>query len=173
VRLLVVAGIVFLLLTLGTVNAADVCESELKGGDACSSGSVLGASVAGFSVSSEGTTRRFTGYTGTGSSCIYGPGSHTVNLLVSDINVSAIESATLTIMAYDCDNPTSGCDGRPEIDTVYFNGEYTGILTGATDQWSTVSFDVDPSKILNGSNVVKVYIDTSSTGCWCLGVDSA
>ncbi|MFH1722287.1 MAG: carboxypeptidase regulatory-like domain-containing protein [Candidatus Altiarchaeota archaeon] len=119
------------------------------------------------------TTRKYRGYTGTGSSCIYPPGLHTVTFDISDINMSTITSAILTVRAYDCDNPTSGCDGIPEIDSVYFNGNYAGILTGATDQWSTVSFTIDPYYVINGTNEVLVFIDTLGTGCWCLGVDWA
>ncbi|MHA2281984.1 MAG: right-handed parallel beta-helix repeat-containing protein [Promethearchaeota archaeon] len=47
----------------------------------------------------------------------------------------------------------------PEIDQVFFNGHYVGTLTGANNQWSTVTFDLDPHWVLNGSNTVMVNID--------------
>src|SRR3989338_8538075 len=94
-------------------------------------------------MSGSATTKKFKGFTGTGGSCIWPPSFHTVNIDLGDLNVSAVLSATLTVRAYDCDNQTTGCSGNPEIDSVFLNGNYIGILTGATDQWSTVSFTIN------------------------------
>ncbi|GEM_PF-2754331 len=124
-------------------------------------------------MTTESTIKKYKGFTGTGGSCIWPPSFHTVLIDLQDLNISAVLSATLTVRAYDCDNPTTGCDGRPEIDTVLLNSNYIGILTGATDQWSTVSFTIDKSDLVEGVNTVLVYIDTTGTGCWCLGVDWA
>lgn len=164
---------IFLILLAVTVTAQDACPAKEKGGDSCSSVTTTATHQSGYTIFSEDATKNFRGYTGTGGSCIWPPSFHSVTIDVGDINVSAIKSATLTVRAYDCDNPdlSGGCEGGPEIDTVFFNGEYIGILSGATDQWSTVSFDLDTTKILNGSNSAQVFIDTTGTGCWCLGVD--
>ena len=89
---------------------------------------------------------------------------------VTGIDVSEIKSATLTLRVWDVDIPgTSDCG--PEIDKVYFNGHYLGSLTGANEQWSTCTFTVDPSYIVEGANSVKIYIDTTGSGCWCVECD--
>ncbi len=89
---------------------------------------------------------------------------------VADVETSNIKSATLTLSVYDVDIPgSSGCG--PEIDQVYFNGHYLGTLTGANSQWSTCTFTVNPSYIIEGANSVKIYIDTTGSGCWCVECD--
>ncbi len=89
---------------------------------------------------------------------------------IFDINITEIKSATLTLRVWDVDIPgTSSCG--PEIDNVFFNGAYLGYLTGANGQWSTCAFDVDPSLVVDGTNIVQIFIDTTGSGCWCVEVD--
>jgi PKD repeat protein len=81
---------------------------------------------------------------------------------------SAVKSATLTLNVYDVDMDPDGCYYGPEIDTVYVNDVYVGTLTGANDQWSTCSFNVNPSLISDGTNTIKIIIDSTNTGCWAV-----
>ena len=92
---------------------------------------------------------------------------------VHDINVSSVTSATLTLAVWDVDYDCGiECCER---DSVYLNGhrlttpvEY---LTGANDQWSTVTFNIDPSWIVNGDNNVKIFIDLFCPNYWCVSCD--
>jgi hypothetical protein len=65
------------------------------------------------------------------------------------------------------------CDTGPcERDAMYLNGQQLGYLTGANDQWSTVSFPVSASGIVEGDNIVHIDIDTLDGG-WCVECDWA
>lgn len=60
----------------------------------------------------------------------------------------------------------------PERDLVKINGKPLGYLTGANEQWSTVTFDVAPSFIVEGSNHIQVFIDVLGDD-WAVEVDWA
>jgi hypothetical protein len=95
---------------------------------------------------------------------------------VYDIDVSAIESAKLTLAVWDVDYYCgSACGGVCERDEVYLNGHrlITPVehLTGANQQWSTVTFNVDPAWIVDGNNLVEIRIDVLSGLCWCVECD--
>lgn len=86
------------------------------------------------------------------------------NLFVSD---PVVNTAQLSIYAWDIDE-TAG-----EIDHLYFNGHFVGMLTGADDQWSTSVFNINPAWVNpgpNGKNLVKVLIDVNNAG-WAVQVD--
>jgi len=77
---------------------------------------------------------------------------------------------TLTLRVYDVDvQGTPGCG--PEVDVVCINGHTLGVLTGANEQWSICTFDVEPSFICEGNNHVQVFIDTTGSECWAVEVD--
>lgn len=77
---------------------------------------------------------------------------------------------TLTLRVYDVDvQGTPECG--PEVDVVYINGHALGALTGANNQWSICTFDVEPSFIVEGDNHVQVFIDTTGSECWAVEVD--
>lgn len=85
---------------------------------------------------------------------------------------SMIQSAQLTLRVFDVDFNCS--QGVCERDATYLNGNRLSapvdFLTGANDQWSTVSFNVTPSFIKAGQNDVHIAIDTLDGG-WCVEVD--
>jgi len=76
----------------------------------------------------------------------------------------------LTLRVFDVD--ARGMDEcGPEVDVVIINNHYLGTLTGANEQWSTVTFDVHPSYIVDGKNLVQIFIDTTGSECWAVQVD--
>lgn len=98
------------------------------------------------------------------------------NINVNDVEISSITSATLTLAVWDVDYDCgSACSGYCERDTVYVNGHRlttpVAYLTGANNQWSTVTFNVDPSWIVDGDNYIQIFIDTLGHGCWCVTCD--
>src|SRR5690349_9485526 len=72
-----------------------------------------------------------------------------------DVAVLPKSSAVLTMRNLDVD------EEQGEIDLVYLNGHLLGKLTGADNVWSSTAFNVDPSWIVAGRNLVRVDIDTS------------
>ena len=76
-------------------------------------------------------------------------------------------SAILTLYVFDVDEDGSP---PPEIDEVYFNGNYVGNLTGANGDWSTSVFFLDTGDVVAGNNLVEIQIDTAtnSEGRWCV-----
>ena len=74
------------------------------------------------------------------------------NIMVTTLPKS---SAVLTMRNLDVD------EEQGEIDLVYFNGHLLGKLTGADNVWSSTAFNVDPSWVVAGRNLVRVDIDTS------------
>ncbi len=96
------------------------------------------------------------------------------NINVSNIELSAIKSAKLTLAVWDVDFEC-GMPGECERDTVYVNGHRLTtpepFLTGANGQWSTVTFNIEPGWIIEGDNYIEIYIDTLNTGYWCVQAD--
>ena len=87
--------------------------------------------------------------------------------------LSSFGQAQLSLYAWDVDEQNADC---PERDAVYFNGHFAGYLTGANDIWSTSVFNVDPSWVKQGKNLVQVEIDTLNCDYeghprWCTKVD--
>ena len=80
---------------------------------------------------------------------------------ISYTNSTLPVTAQLLIYAKDIDE-TEG-----EIDDVYFNGTKIGSLTGENMEWSTTVFDIDPSLVVQGNNLVKIEIAVS----WVCTVD--
>jgi len=77
---------------------------------------------------------------------------------------AAFEVAQLSLRAWDVDEGGDPADPPAcvERDEVYFNGEFAGCLAGADKIWSTSVFDLDPSLIQPGNNLVQVYIDVDN-----------
>ncbi len=93
-------------------------------------------------------------------------------ITISDVDITTISSARLTLAVWDVDYD---CSGSPcERDTISLNGTPLTTpmpyLTGANDQWSTVSFEVDPLSLVSGDNLVHIDIDTLGGG-WCVECD--
>ena len=74
------------------------------------------------------------------------------NILVNTVPKS---SAVLTMRNLDVD------EEQGEIDLVYFNGHLLGKLTGADNVWSSTAFNIDPSWVVVGRNLVRIDVDTS------------
>ncbi|MCF7805838.1 MAG: M6 family metalloprotease domain-containing protein [Candidatus Marinimicrobia bacterium] len=87
------------------------------------------------------------------------------NIFVADTD--SVDTAQLNLLAYDIDE-TSG-----EVDSVLFNGTHVGMLTGADDIWSTSVFNLDPSLVQEGANLVQIYIDIDNpvSSNWATTVD--
>jgi hypothetical protein len=83
-----------------------------------------------------------------------GNGIHPIefNIMVSTLPKS---SAVLTMRNLDVD------EEEGEIDLVYFNGHLLGKLTGANNVWSSTAFNIDPSWVVVGRNLVRIDVDTS------------
>ena len=110
---------------------------------------------------------------------LYQPCSGGDNQILFDIDVqgidtTAIQSSWLTLRVWDVDENGSGTNGEPERDPVFLNGHQltqpTWYLTGADEYWSTCTFDVDPTWIVDGSNQVQIDIDVLDGG-WCVRCD--
>ena len=71
------------------------------------------------------------------------------------------ESATLTIRGNDVDEELG------EIDTVFFNGNRLGTLSGEDGLDSSTRFSVDPAYVQPGNNLVEITISNG----WALTVD--
>lgn len=106
--------------------------------------------------------------------CSGGDNQILFDIEVKDLDVSTIKSARLTLSVWDVDYTGSGSNGQPERDPVYLNGHGlsrpTSYLTGANEQWSTCTFEVDPKWIQDGSNSVRIDIDVLDGG-WCVECD--
>lgn len=88
----------------------------------------------------------------------------------NSIPLASIETATLTLYAWDVDDYRRVTDG--EKDMVYFNNHYVGDLTGANDEWSTSHFTIEPSWVnLGNDNLVKVTIDELTGEDWGVIID--
>ena len=62
-------------------------------------------------------------------------------------------SAILTLRVNDVDEEAG------ELDEVYLNGVYLGVLSGTNDTWSTTSFNITSQIIYNADNTVRICID--------------
>ena len=90
-----------------------------------------------------------------------------------NINVNGAlptSSAHLTIYAFDIDEE----DG--EFDEVYFNDRLLGHLSGKHNTWSSSVFELNPSWVRTGNNLVKVvinagYPDRTEHRTWAVTVD--
>ncbi len=71
-------------------------------------------------------------------------------------SVSGITSAELLLLNWDVD------ENSGEVDNVYFNGNYAGILVGADDAWSTTTLTIDPAWVVAGDNLVRIDVDTTN-----------
>lgn len=95
---------------------------------------------------------------------------------VHDVDLSTVRIAILTLAVWDVDfNCGNACGGQCERDPVYLNGQWLWFpvpyLTGANNQWSTVSFIVFPQWIVDGDNSISILIDTLTGSCWCVECD--
>lgn len=74
------------------------------------------------------------------------PIEFTINVPYAD----DLTSTELLLLANDVD--------FGEIDKVYFNGHDAGDLTGANNEWSTTSLDLDPAWVMQGDNLVQIVL---------------
>ena len=92
--------------------------------------------------------------------------------IVAPTTLPSFTTAQLSLFAWDVDEEGDLTEpSRPvERDRVYFNGHFVGTLTGWDQTWSTSVFDIDPSWVRQGNNLVEVRIDDLH-GCWCVSID--
>lgn len=81
--------------------------------------------------------------------------------------------AKISFPVFDIDDKANVSGISPEIDKIYFNGEFIKNLSGFDNQWTNDSFSVDISKIkFNTTNEIRIEIDTANTTeSWCMAVD--
>ncbi len=86
-----------------------------------------------------------------------------------------IVSAELKITAYDVDATPAFGIPYPEVNEVYVNGNYVGILTGADETESVSVFNVPGAFLVpgpNGKNLVQIFVSTKGK-YWCLEMRTA
>lgn len=102
------------------------------------------------------------------SDCSFSDHKYTLDIPADPDTMSDI---SYTMTNYDVDyNDPQGCAGGPEVDHMFFNGHFLGILTGANNSWSVNSWPLDPSQVVSGTNDIYIDTDAPGTGCWCVGV---
>jgi pimeloyl-ACP methyl ester carboxylesterase len=83
--------------------------------------------------------------------------------------------AKISLPTYDIDDKAINPGFSPEIDKIYFNGEYIKDLSGYNGKWVNDSFPVDIGKVkFNAENEIRVEIDAANAGSgeyWCMAVD--
>lgn len=89
------------------------------------------------------------------------------NILV-DEDISVYPTFVLILSAWDVDATGIGDEcpgGFPEVDNVYFNGNYVGKLTGANESFSITTFEIKKEWVIGGTpinpgaNKIEVYVD--------------
>ncbi|HPC83413.1 MAG TPA: PKD domain-containing protein [Thermoanaerobaculaceae bacterium] len=91
-----------------------------------------------------------------------------------DVNETSIASAQLLLLCNDVDEDTN--PNKPEVDKVYVNNTYVGVLTGADGQDSTTYLTVPPGLLVSGRNRVRIDVNTdprSAPGDWCVTLKQA
>jgi len=107
------------------------------------------------------------------SDCVYGTDPiHPIEFNISIPSLPSFETAQLSIRAWDVDE--GGDPAYPpecvERSEVYLNGEFVGYLSGVDEVWSTSVFNIDPTLVQEGDNLVQVYVDVDNCGT-CIQVD--
>ena len=70
-------------------------------------------------------------------------------------DATGVTSADLLLLNWDVD------ENSGEVDQVYFNNNYAGILVGVNEAWSTTTLSIDPAWVATGDNLVRINIDTT------------
>jgi len=99
------------------------------------------------------------------SDCVFGTDpQHPIEFNIRVPSLPAFEMAQLSLRAWDVDE--GGDPAAPpaciERDEVHLNREFVGYLAGADKVWSTSVFDIDPSLVQQGNNLLQVYIDVDN-----------
>lgn len=87
------------------------------------------------------------------------------------ISVDASNSAaTLRMDVYDVDTFTEA--SNPEIDEVYLNGVFLGVLNGESGEWGVNIFDIPVGTLKQGNNRVQIRVDVGNAGhYWAVEID--
>lgn len=101
------------------------------------------------------------------SGCSFSDHFYSLEIPEDPNNMSDIQ---YTMTNWDVDYASTGCEGNPEVDLMYFNNNQLGVLTGANDSWSINSWPLDPGQVISGTNDIYIDTDSTNTGCWCVGV---
>jgi triacylglycerol lipase len=88
-------------------------------------------------------------------------------------------TAKISLPAYDIDDKAVTNGYAPEVDRMYFNGEFIKTLSGFNNTWVNDSFSVDIGKVRFKSestpsavNEIRIDIDTANSyEYWCMAVD--
>jgi hypothetical protein len=100
--------------------------------------------------------------------CSFSDHHYTLDITTDPAELSDI---SYTMTNYDVDyNDPQGCWGGPEVDLMYFNGQYVGYLEGANNSWSVNSWPLSATQLVSGANSIYIDTDAPETGCWCVGV---
>lgn len=101
------------------------------------------------------------------SGCLFSDHNYTLDIPADPNEMSDIR---YTMTNYDVDYQSTGCSGRPEVDHMFLNDHFLGILTGANNSWSLNSWPLQQSQVVSGTNTIYIDTDAPGTGCWCVGV---
>jgi len=96
-------------------------------------------------------------------------GMHPIEFNINVTGSLPTTSAVLTIYAKDVDEDGGG-SYDPEINKVYFNGHYCGIMRGEDGKWNTTVFNIPVEWVQSGNNLVRYDIDYHDVG-WRSEVD--
>ena len=91
-----------------------------------------------------------------------------------DVTETAISSAQLLLLCNDVDEDTK--PNEPEVDKVYVNNNFVGMLTGADGQDSTTVLTVPASYLVTGRNKIRIDVNTdprSAPDQWCVTLKQA
>lgn len=77
------------------------------------------------------------------------------NIIIPDVDPSN-RSATLRMDVLDVD---TGDPIYKEVDKVYVNGTFLGILNGSSDKWGVNIFDIPIGVLKTGKNLVEIFVD--------------
>ncbi|HPW55968.1 MAG TPA: PKD domain-containing protein [Thermoanaerobaculaceae bacterium] len=91
-----------------------------------------------------------------------------------DVTETAISSAQLLLLCNDVDEDTK--PNEPEVDKVYVNNNFVGMLTGADGQDSTTVLTVPASYLVTGRNKIRIDVNTdprSAPEQWCVMLKQA
>ena len=78
-----------------------------------------------------------------------------IEFTVSVPDATGVTNAELLLLNWDVDEDTG------EVDQVYFNNNYAGILVGVNEAWSTTTLLINPAWVVTGDNLVRIDIDTT------------
>jgi len=130
-------------------------------------GDVKAASEQGEEVEEEELLKEFTMGEGINMDITLYKGSYSYSFELPDNFVHRVH--VLKMRVFDIDSGAVGW--TPEVDKIYLNDKYVGMLTGANEQWSEPTFEVPVGYLKAGKNILRMDVDTATEGDWVNKLD--